>query len=129
MAPMNTERKMPAMVMMPHVVMPVSAARVMPAVVPSAFDLDNRLVEMVRIPLRYAAYERKRRCGRSEQHRAGRERQKSDLSHDVLQRVCDCLSSRRPVLELIAEGMNGSKTNCCNSIQVPHSPARFLDES
>ena len=50
MAPVKAERKMPVMVMMPHVMMPVSAACVMP----TAFDRDNRLVEMIRIPLRHA---------------------------------------------------------------------------
>ena len=87
MAPVNAERKMPVMVMMPRVVnMPMSAARVMPVtVVFSAFDLDDRLVEIIGISLRRAADERKRGCGRSEQHRAGCERQECDCSHDFLQ--------------------------------------------
>ena len=83
MTPVKAEREMPVMAMMPHVMMmPVSAVRVMPVTVTPAFDLDDRPVEIIRISLRRAASERKRRCGRSEQHRAGRERQKSDCSHD-----------------------------------------------
>jgi hypothetical protein len=53
-APVKAERKMLVTVMMPHVVM-------MPAtMVPPAFDLDNRLVEVIRISLGRAAGERKR---------------------------------------------------------------------
>jgi hypothetical protein len=44
----DAERKMPVMAMMPHVVMmPVSAARVMPVTVVPAFDLNDRLVEII----------------------------------------------------------------------------------
>lgn len=87
MAPVNPERKMPVMAMMPHVVMvPMSTARVMPVTVVSpAFDRDDRLVEIIGISLRNAARQWNGIRGRSKHHRACCERQKCDCSHDFLQ--------------------------------------------
>ncbi len=58
MAPVDTKREMPVTVMVPHVVMmPVTAARMMP--VPSTFDLNDGLAEIIRISLRNPASQRK----------------------------------------------------------------------
>jgi hypothetical protein len=86
MAPVNPERKMPVMAMMPHVVMvPMSTACVMSATVVSpTFDRDDRLVEIIGISLRNAARQWNGIGGCSEQHRARCERQKCDCSHDFL---------------------------------------------
>src|SRR5262245_10044508 len=71
MVPLNTEREMPVMVMMRVTAMSATVMRMMPA----AFDLGDGVFQIIRIALRGASAERDSVGRRSEEHRAGGERQ------------------------------------------------------